>query len=219
MKYIDITGQKFGRLLVKKRLKNHIKPNGSSLVVYSCECECGSKTKVISADLRYGYTRSCGCLRKDVTTSRSIKHGFSKRGVYNQFYWTFQGILSRCKSHPNYAGRGIKCFWDSFDGFKRDMYKSYLKHIAVHGEKNTTIDRVNNNGGYSKENCRWATYTIQMRNQRKNVLLEFRGETKCITEWEKELGFGRSVVWQRIKKLHWDIERSLTTPSKVFSLR
>ena len=141
--------------------------------------------------------------------NHSFKHGLAKTNIYN----TWRSMLKRCndknhKSYKRYGGRGIIILWNSFEEFRDDMYESYLKHQKEN--KNTTIERINNNGNYCKKNCRWATPKEQARNRVGNKLISFRGKTKTGAEWAEELGFDRHVIYFRIKK--WGIEKALTKP-------
>src|SRR3990167_6192898 len=104
----------------------------------------------------------------------------------SRFYMIWNNMKNRCESIYStsfylYGGRGIKCLWNSFGKFQDDMYKSYLKHIEDFGENDTTIDRINNDGNYCKENCRWATRKEQGRNKRSNVFITFNNEDRKST--------------------------------------
>ena len=110
----------------------------------------------------------------EIHKHRKMKHGFTKRGSKSKFYKTWENILMRVnaktgKKFENYSGRGIICEWNNFQEFHADMYVSYLVHIIKHGAKNTSIDRIDNDGNYSKTNCRWATWKIQNNNQRGRI--------------------------------------------------
>lgn len=127
----------------------------------------------------------------------------------------YSGMRNRCTNlnTPNskvYGDRGIKCEWKSYKDFREDMYDSYIEHIKIFGRKNTTIDRINNNSNYCKQNCRWATIKEQNRNKR-NVII-FNNETT--PEASKRLGGSITLVMDRIKD-GWSIEKAFTTPKKI----
>lgn len=114
-------------------------------------------------------------------------------------------MLRRCnnpkdKEYHNYGGRGIQCLWKKFEEFKNDMYDSYLKHLEKYGKENTTLDRINNDGNYCKENCRWATIKEQNRNKRTNVFLTYQNKTMTITDWSKYLRISLSTIRGRIRR-------------------
>ena len=146
---------------------------------------------------------------------RSKKYASSIQG---SFAYRFFSARDRCenKNNKNYKFYKDKKFlWLSLGEFKRDMFKSFLQHINVHGIKNTTIERIDNTIGYSKENCRWATRQEQSKNRRDTVSISFNGKTQCLTDWAKETGITRVTLWRRIFKYEWNIERVFSTPPSV----
>ncbi len=182
---------------------------GDSLWV--CQCDCGGITTAAGGSLRQRRTRSCSCLSKEILVRNRRIHGMTDTKIYN--IWT--SMKSRCqnKNHPfykDYGARGIIIEWKSFEEFKKDMHSAYSKHVSEYGIKNTSLDRIDNNGPYSKENCRWATSSQQGKNKRNNVLLSFGGETKCMSAWEQSLGLRRGSLWERLNRNKWSIEKALT---------
>ncbi len=130
-------------------------------------------------------------------------------------------MLRRCDNETQdsyivYGARGIKVSqdWATFIGFKNDMYESYMTHAKIHGEKNTSIDRIDNNEGYLKENCRWVTWKKQQRNRRNNRLIDFDGVTHSLAEWAEIKCMTYSTLKFRLKR-GWEIGRALTEGRKI----
>ena len=153
---IDLTGKKFGRLTVisfKRRKK--LKGFNRSARLWNCLCDCGNEVIVEGTALRSGHTKSCGCLALEVRTT----HGMTNTRQYKIFI----DMKIRCddKGFEGYGGRGISYDpkWITFEGFWEDMSEGYADNL--------TLDRIDPNGNYTKENCRWITKTLQTRNRRK----------------------------------------------------
>lgn len=158
-------GKKFNRWLV---IDTAPKSNNGHLR-WLRVCDCGTERYICGTRLRTGASKSCGCLAKELASKRAKKHGMTN----TQFHRAWQNMLDRCinknsRSYGDYGGRGILVCdkWLVFDAFKEDMYKSYLEHVVQFGKGNTSIDREDNDDGYYKDNCRWATSKIQMMNRR-----------------------------------------------------
>ena len=131
----------------------------------------------------------------------------------------WSNMKARCQirssiSYKNYGGRGIKVCdqWQRFEGFRDDMYDSYLKHVEEYGTDNTQIDRIDNNGNYEPENCKWVTRKINSLNRRDNNRVTFNGETKTILEWSDEVGLKYQTLRNRIHLHNWSVEEALTIP-------
>lgn len=140
-------------------------------------------------------------------------YSFDKKGRFKKthgmtgtrFNVMYKNIIQRTKNPLHntfsyYGGKGIKCEWDSFESFMSDMYQSYLEHSKEFGEENTSIDRINNEKNYCKENCRWIKQGDQAKNRKSNTLIEFNSETKRIGEWDKHFGFYKGFIRYRLNK-------------------
>lgn len=120
-------------------------------------------------------------------------------------------------SYKRYGGRGIKTNWQDFQSFKKDMYSSYKYHVEVYGEKDTTIDRIENDGDYCKENCRWATYKVNGSNRGNCPKIKIGRTTKGIVDWSEYYGINVKTVYNRYFKLGWDLRLALVTPTKIYN--
>lgn len=114
-------------------------------------------------------------------------------------------------SYPYYGGKGIKVVWSQFKEFEKDVGEAFIKHVIRHGMNKTQLDRIDNKGHYSKENCGWTTPKNNCRKRATSRPIAFNGKTRLIGEWAKELGLSKYTLHKRIFRLNWDIERSLTT--------
>ena len=140
-----------------------------------------------------GHTKSCGCLQIEKNIKRSTKHGHARRGKISKTYQVWNNMMNRCRTHPDYAGRGIKVCndWVSYEGFFKDMGES---------PEGKTIERINNDGDYCKENCRWATRAEQSENTRATRLITYKNKTQSVSKWAREKGIDRKVIIYRINR-------------------
>src|SRR3990167_8645182 len=200
--FVDLSGHRFNRLVVL--CENPNQERGQ--IKWECVCDCGKFTSTTTGHLRSGHTKSCGCLEIE----NRIKHGMHG----TRFNQTYRSVRYRC-SNPKaskyhlYGGKGIKCLWTSFEEFRDDMYESYQSHVEKFGEKETTIDRIDGNKQYCKENCRWATRTEQARNTKNVIRLSFDGKTLTLGEWAEVFGVRKKTIANRIYS-GWSIEKALT---------
>lgn len=162
-KQTDLTGKIYGRLTVIEKVHNVNKKRYD----WKCQCSCGNITIVAISSLNLGRTTSCGCIRNENAKNINKKHGESSSPIWKR--WS--AMRMRCRHNKKYyVNRGIKVCksWEDYESFKLDMLDSFNKHVELHGEKNTTLDRIDPDKGYFKENCRWATFKEQTQNCRKS---------------------------------------------------
>jgi len=124
---------------------------------------------------------------------------------HEPFFRVFNNIRSRITDpsihcYKDYGGRGLKFEWKNYMEFKKDMYIPYLEHCKKFGKRNTTIERIDNNGNYCKENCRWATWEEQSKNRRSNRYITYKGRTLIVADWAKELGVSRQTIGYRLRQ-------------------
>lgn len=192
----EFIGKKFGRLFVKELSER--RDNGKKIFV--CICDCGAVVEVRLCAINNGNTKSCGCLKLESSTKpKRLTHGLSKTRTYN--IWA--GMKKRCMktssiSYQRYGGRGIKVCdrWEKFENFYADMGEA---------PDGFSLERINNDGDYCQENCKWIPKDLQGLNKSTNVLLTARGKTQPITEWAKEIGIGATTLFYRFRK-GWGVE-------------
>lgn len=222
MKRIDLTGQKFHRLTAVEYVGNR---------KWRCICDCGKETVVGAYELKSGNTKSCGCLNIERITQmgKNNKGRPSKRkGIHTpayhfkhnlrhtRLYSIWCNMKTRCynantRTYKDYGARGIaiceewrkdfKCFydWAMSNGYNEDL----------------TIERLDYNKDYCPENCTWITRKGQNNNTRRNVIVEWNGETHTAKQWEEITGL---PIQQRLKKYKWSVEKAFTTPLKTRKL-
>lgn len=188
-----LVGQKYGRLTVLERAPNAV--TGKSVKsMWLCQCDCGT-TKIVQGSemMRKGRpVQSCGCYGREQASLRTITHGKSTTPIYA----VWRGILARCLrpdhyAYPDYGGRGITVCdkWKSFEGFYEDVGDPPFPRAC--------LDRVDNDGPYSKENTRWATYKQQANNTRQNIRCTIFGREQTLAEWADEYGINRTTIYYR----------------------
>lgn len=208
-KFEDLTGKKFGRLTVIKRVENHVQPSGKQYLQWLCKCDCGNETVVRGANLKRGHTQSCGCLIKETNST----HGLKK----TRLYVVWRDIKLRCfnpnaNNFKDYGAKGIVMCdeWrNDFKAFYDWAMENGYNPNAKRGE--CTIDRIDNNKGYFPENCRWVDNLVQQNNKKNNVFISYNNETHSVAEWSRILDISRYALYARLKK-GWSVEKTLTTP-------
>ena len=218
------TGTRFGRLVVQKQGENYVSPKSKTeLVRYNCICDCGNEKLIRESSLINGYTKSCGCMAKEMAGNRLRTHGLSKHPLADIWY----GMNKRCynssrKDYKHYGGRGITICeeWlgvpQGLRNFIKDMEKSYLNGLE--------IDRIDVDGNYSKENCRWVTRREQVINRRdfdssfNAKLFTINDKTLCISQWAENFGLSSALVSDRLR-LGWKIEDALTIKPRTRQIK
>lgn len=205
-KFVDLTGQKFGRLTVIERVgvKNHHS-------LWKCKCDCGNLHYATIDNLKGGHTKSCGCIAKEIMTGNKYRqtHG----GTHSRLYNIWHSIKQRTQNPKTinfslYGGKGITMCeeWkNSFETFRDWSIKNgYSESLS--------IDRINGECGYTPENCRWVDMKTQQNNRCNNHLITYNGETHTLSQWAEKIGIKPKTLSARIFDSKWSEEKALTTP-------
>jgi len=180
-----------------------VREKGKEVMVV-CRCTCGNVKTIRLAHVISGRVRSCGCLYKE----GPVHHGYARRDKSNATYHCWVDMRARCynerrEQYRNYGARGISICteWDVFENFLRDM-----------GERpsNTSLDRIDVDGNYQKNNCRWASQKQQCRNKRNNVLVTFEGVKLPLAEVAERVGMPYGRFYNRIVRFGWSVEKAAT---------
>lgn len=201
--FIDITGNKYGRLTVLYRNGR----NSCGKIVWHCKCECGNETDVITSVLKSGQSKSCGCYSLECSRKRMTKHGMSETRVYK----IWKDMIQRCtnknnKNYEDYGGRGIKVCDEWLD------FLNFYEWATINGyEDGLTLDRINTDNSYCPENCRWVDMFVQANNKRTTVMIEAAGITRSLHNWARIVGINPMTLYNRIE-LGFSPEEALFTP-------
>lgn len=200
--FMDLTGCRFGRLYVICRHKDdYITPSTQKHTSrWVCQCGCGNTTIVTLNQLRSGRTQSCGCLQKERASKANSKHGGRKDRLH--MVWT--NMKNRCYN-PNYSeyacygGRGITVCeeWKEYPEFKEWAISSGYDDSLERGV--LTLDRIDINKGYSPDNCRFVTMSVQANNKQNNIRYEMDGTEMTLADWAKQLNIEYNYLYYRVR--------------------
>lgn len=204
----NLIGERFGRWTVIGFAENTSKTSRGRR--WFCRCDCGTERVVKAQSLLSGKSKSCGCLHSDVMKSVGKQYN-TKHGMTNtRLYRIHRHIINRCTNpndirYNNYGGRGITMCNEWFD------FETFAKWALDNGyNDNVSIDRIDVNGNYCPENCRWASNLEQANNRTSNKMYTFNGETHNIKQWSEIYNIPYKKLWKRLYR-GWDISRALTT--------
>lgn len=194
-----LLGERFGRLVVVDVLDGRRR---------RCQCDCGNESIVHRCNLTTGNTQSCGCLRKEIESVVSLTHGHTSGKQWSPTYTVYHGMLQRCCNPNNprwkdYGGRGITVC--------SEWRTSFATFFADMGERpiGCSIDRIDNDGPYQKDNCVWANDAQQARNKRDNRFLTYNGKTQTLSEWAEETSIPYYTLHSRLRR-GWTVEKTLS---------
>lgn len=215
---IDLTGRKFNRWTVLECV-GRTKSGGA---LWRCICECGTIRDVDGRTLRDGTSKSCGCYARErsveSTKIAATKHGGKANGKTERLYGIWCGIKNRClnpnsKHYHDYGGRGIKVCdeWvEDYAVFRGWAYENGFNDSVP--KKYQSLDRVDNDGPYSPDNCAWHTAIQQCNNRRGNRVVEYNGERHTLAEWGRKLNIPDDTLLKRLNKYGYSVEDAFTRP-------
>lgn len=203
----DLTGLKFGKLTVIKKVGRDKKYN----TLWLCKCECGNEKIVARDKLVVGNTKSCGCAKSKFFTNLNKKHGLS----HSRLWRVWCNIKKRCyyknhKAYKEYGERGITVceeWLNDFQAFHDWAMANGYNENAPKGQ--CTIDRINNNGNYEPNNCKWVSMKEQARNKRNNKIITYNGISKCLVEWAEDMNLNAKYLGGQIRK--YGVEKVFST--------
>lgn len=193
-KRINMIGKKYGRLTI---LNLHHKDKNGRLF-YLCRCDCGNEKIINGERIRNGKTKSCGCYNKEISKNKFTKHNMRYTKIYN----VWRNIKERCASNnKDYGGRGITICdeWknDFMSFYNWAMQNGYVEKIE-NGKNIISLDRIDVNGNYEPNNCRWATNDIQCNNKRNNLFVNYKDINYTIAQLSKKF----NIKYEKLRKAY-----------------
>lgn len=210
----NLTGQRFGKLVVISEAEPYYPPNSNKRHRrWLCQCDCGKTSIAFQGGLLNGETKSCSCLRRENVGRKKNIHPCSHR-----LHSIWSGIKDRCfnpnsPEYKNYGGRGITMCDEWSNNI--DGYDNFYEWAVRHGyEENLTIDRIDVNGIYEPSNCRWATFKEQQNNRTDNVYVIFNDKKQTIAQWAEELKINENTIRARLRH-GWTIEEAFSNKQRI----
>lgn len=205
----DLTGLDFGYLHVISRAPND--KDGSTY--WNCRCVCGTEKVISGHSLRRGITKSCGCMTRKLCSNSHIRHGGASAYATKEdskLYKVWSSMKSRCnnetsQAYQHYGGRNIHVCeeWDnSFEAFRTWAFNNGYR-VGL------SIDRIDVNGDYCPDNCRWTDYVTQANNTTRTRYVTYNGETHTVSEWSEITGINYNTLVGRLFHYHWPVEDAL----------
>ena len=195
----NLTGEKFGRLTVIG-VSRKVESGNRERYYWRCKCDCGNEKEVRTDCLTSGLVKSCGCLKKDqdkINLTKYHKHKLSHTKLWDTYY----GMKSRCydktdKRYSDYGGRGIEICPEWLENFE-----NFVSWSLENGfDDNLQIDRIDNDSGYSPQNCRWVSIKENCRNRRSNVMIEYQGKMITLVELSEILNIPYKTAYSKYRK-------------------
>ena len=214
----DLTGKRFGRLVVLERAERYKTNTGRRSTYYICQCDCGKTTTVTANHLTTGHTWSCGCAHKEqeeVWKTYKLTHGKTTGKKLTKSYSRWMQIKQRCYnpnevSYPFYGAKGIKMWYGWIDN--PTAFCEYVESLDGYDTEGSTIDRIDYTKDYEPGNLRWISLAEQQRNKSSNLWITANGETRILQEWANITGLERRVISMRLKR-GWTPEEAINTPT------
>lgn len=194
-------GERFGRLIVVERVGS----DKFKQTLWKCKCDCGNETITSTNRLKMGKTKSCGCLKRE---GNNRKHGM----CYTRLNKIYRSMKQRCYSksygrYEDYGGRGISVCDEWLGKYGFDNFAEWSANNGYDDSK--SIDRKDNDKGYSPENCRWTDSKTQANNTRRNLYYKIDGVSHTLAEWSEIYGIEYAKLYARVMKLGWSIEKAV----------
>lgn len=210
-------GECFGRWTVIGEAEPTYNQRGHRIRQLLCRCDCGNFGVKRPGSLRYGSSKSCGCLQREITKARATTHGATVGYRLHPLYQSWLQIRSRCRNPKNsryayYGGRGI----DICDRWFGD-FQAFVADMGPRPTPSHSVDRIDNNKGYQPSNCRWADKTTQARNTRKNRIIRVRGQDYVLAELIEKTGLAEWIIRDRLARgWHPDnVDAAKVSPSEA----
>lgn len=211
-KFENLIGERYGRLEVVSFAGYHEQPSGKRRTLWRCRCDCGNYVDVMAVNLKKGNTKSCGCYNIESIKSRFTKHG----DRHCRLYSIWSNMKTRCydksnKTYEKYGARGIRVCDEWLNSY--EAFKAWA--VSNGYDESLSIDRIDVNGDYCPQNCRWVDAVVQANNRTNTLYVSAHGETHSLSEWASLCGVKYHTLYARIFKAHVSPDLAIPFQNKL----